>query len=84
VAQRRPQNQKRRPLLGFSLFPWSSDQALEILAGILGFFTVMLFIVTVTAELQGGDALEPALALLAFAALLGFLLHKRYGIFTRR
>ncbi len=37
-----------------------------MLIGILGFFTVIAFIVAVVAELRGQPALRPALVLLAF------------------
>jgi hypothetical protein len=45
-------------------------QRLEMLIGILGFFTIVAFIVTVVAEVRGQPALRPALVLLFFVVLL--------------
>jgi hypothetical protein len=66
------------------MHPRARQQRLEMGVGIFGFFTLVFFIATVTAEIRGEDALAPALFLLAFAVLLGLMLQKRWGIFTRR
>jgi hypothetical protein len=52
--------------------------------GIVGFFTVVALINAIVLEVRGQDALGAALVLLLFAALLAFVLQKRWGIFTRR
>ncbi len=43
-------------------------QHLEMVLGLLGFFTFMAFVVTVVAELQGKPALTEALVLVVFLA----------------
>jgi hypothetical protein len=52
-------------------------QRLEMLIGILGFFTAGAFTVTVVAELRGQPALRPALVLLGFVVLLGVSIRLR-------
>jgi hypothetical protein len=66
------------------MHPRAREQRLEMAVGILGFFTAVFFLYTLVTEVRGGDALAPALFLLGFAALLGYVLQKRWGIFTRR
>ena len=48
------------------MHPRAKAQRLEMLIGILGFFTLMAFISAVWAELHGQEALLPALVLLGF------------------
>jgi len=48
------------------MHPRAKAQRLEMLIGILGFFTVVAFITAVVAELRGRPALLPALVLLGF------------------
>jgi len=51
------------------MHPRAKAQRLEMLIGILGFFTVMAFISTVVVELRGQPALWPALVLLGFVVV---------------
>ncbi len=53
------------------MHPKAKAQRLEMLIGILAFFTVAAFIVAVTAELRGQPALRPAMVLLGFVLALG-------------
>jgi len=46
-------------------------QRIEMLIGVLGFFTAVAFVQTVVLELQGKPALRSALILLGFVVLLG-------------
>jgi hypothetical protein len=69
----------RRPM-----HPRAKQQRLEMLAGILGFFTVVFFLDTLYMEVTGGDALGPALILLLLAVGLGVVLQKRWQVFSRR
>jgi hypothetical protein len=45
--------------------------------GILGFFTVVAFLVTVVAEVRGQPALRPALVLAGFVAALAGVVYVR-------
>lgn len=80
-----PGKPKARPGRGFGWWgrqhPKARAQRLEMLMGILGFFTAVAFIVTVVAELRGEDALQEALVLLGFAVVFGwtFLAWRRYS-----
>ncbi len=51
------------------MHPRAKAQRLEMLIGILGFFTVVAFTVAVVAELRGQPALRPALVLLGFVVV---------------
>jgi uncharacterized membrane protein YoaK (UPF0700 family) len=51
------------------MHPRARAQRLEMLIGILGFFTAMAFISAVAAELRGKPALWPALVLLFFVVV---------------
>lgn len=48
------------------MHPRAKAQRLDMLIGILGFFTAMAFISAVVAELRGRPALWPAMVLLFF------------------
>jgi hypothetical protein len=50
--------------------PRAKAQRIEMLIGVLGFFTAVAFIQTVVLELQGKSALGSALILLGFVVLL--------------
>ncbi len=51
------------------MHPRAKAQRLEMLIGILGFFTFMAFVSAVVAEVRGRPALFPALVLLGFVIL---------------
>ena len=51
------------------MHPRAKAQRLEMLIGILAFFTLMAFISAVVAEVRGQPALWPALVLLFFAVV---------------
>jgi hypothetical protein len=57
--------------------PRARAQRLEMVIGVLGFFTAVAFLVTVVAELRGEAALRPALVLLLFVVLLGMAIRAR-------
>jgi hypothetical protein len=59
------------------MHPRAKAQRLEMLIGILGFFTVVAFVVAVVAELRGQPALRPALVLLAFVVAIYFAVRAR-------
>ncbi len=59
------------------MHPRARAQRLEMVIGILGFFTAVAFVVTVVAELRGAPALRPALVLLGFVVLLGLAIRVR-------
>jgi uncharacterized membrane protein YjgN (DUF898 family) len=50
--------------------PRAKAQRIEMLIGVLGFFTAVTFLQTVILELQGKSALGSALILLLFVVLL--------------
>ena len=52
------------------MHPRAKAQRIEMLIGVLGFFTAVAFIQTVLLELQGKAALRSALILLGFVVLL--------------
>ena len=53
------------------MHPRAKAQRIEMLIGVLGFFTAVAFVQTVVLELQGKPALRSALILLGFVVLLG-------------
>jgi uncharacterized membrane protein len=57
--------------------PRAKAQRIEMLIGVLGFFTAVAFIETVVLELQGKEALRSALVLLGFVVLLGLAIRWR-------
>ena len=59
------------------MHPRARAQRLEMVIGVLGFFTAVSFVITVVAELRGEPALRPALVLLFFAVLLGLAIRAR-------
>jgi hypothetical protein len=50
--------------------PRAKAQRIELLIGVLGFFTAIAFVQTLILELQGKPALRSALILLGFVVLL--------------
>jgi hypothetical protein len=57
--------------------PRAKAQRIELLIGVLGFFTAVAFVQTVILELQGRSALRSALILLGFVVLLGLAVRWR-------
>jgi hypothetical protein len=57
--------------------PRAKAQRLEMVIGVLGFFTAVAFVETVVLELQGKTALRSALILLGFVVLLGLAIRWR-------
>jgi uncharacterized membrane protein len=60
--------------------PRAKAQRIEMLIGVLGFFTAVAFIDTVVLELRGREALRSALVLLGFVVLLGLAIRWRRRI----
>ena len=60
------------------MHPRAKAQRIELLIGVLGFFTAVAFIQTVILELQGKSALRSALILLGFVVLLGLAVRWRW------
>jgi hypothetical protein len=60
--------------------PRAKAQRIEMLIGVLGFFTAIAFIDTVVLELRGREALRSALILLGFVVLLGLAIRWRRRI----
>jgi uncharacterized membrane protein len=60
--------------------PRAKAQRVEMLIGVLGFFTAVAFIETVVLELRGKEALRSALVLLGFVVLLGLAIRWRRRI----
>lgn len=52
------------------MHPRAKAQRVEMLIGVLGFFTAVAFIQTVVLELQGKSALRSAMVLLGLVVLL--------------
>lgn len=59
------------------MHPRAKAQRIEMLIGVLGFFTAIAFIDTVVLELRGKEALRSALVLLGFVVLLGLAIRWR-------
>jgi hypothetical protein len=57
--------------------PRAKAQRIEMLIGVLGFFTAVAFIQTVVLEFQGKPALRSAMILLGFVVLLGLAIRWR-------
>jgi hypothetical protein len=57
--------------------PRAKAQRLEMVIGVLGFFTAVAFVETVVLELRGEPALRSALILLGFLVLLGLAVRWR-------
>lgn len=62
------------------MHPRAKAQRIEMLIGVLGFFTAVAFIDTVVLELRGREALRSALILLGFVVLLGLAIRWRRRI----
>jgi hypothetical protein len=59
------------------MHPRAKAQRIEMLIGILLFFTAVAFVVAVIAEVRGEAALREALVLLGFVVLLGLAIRAR-------
>ena len=59
------------------MHPRAKAQRIEMVIGVLGFFTAVAFIQTVVLELQGKPALRSAMILLGFVVLLGLAIRWR-------
>ena len=59
------------------MHPRAKAQRLEMVIGVLGFFTAVAFVETVVLELRGEPALRSALILLGFLVLLGLAVRWR-------
>ena len=59
------------------MHPRAKAQRIEMVIGVLGFFTAVAFVQTVVLELQGKPALRSALILLGFVVLLGLAIRWR-------
>ena len=59
------------------MHPRAKAQRIEMLIGVLGFFTAIAFVQTVVLELQGKPALRSAMILLGFVVLLGLAIRWR-------
>ncbi len=57
------------------MHPEAQRQRLEMLVGIVGFFTAAAFVSAVVAELRGQSGGREALVLVAFALALGLAIH---------
>ena len=62
------------------MHPRAKAQRIEMLIGVLGFFTAIAFIDTVVLELRGKEALRSALVLLGFVVMLGLAIRWRRRI----
>ena len=62
------------------MHPRAKAQRIEMLIGVLGFFTAIAFFETVVLELQGRPALRSAMILLGFVVLLGLAIRWRRRI----
>ena len=62
------------------MHPRAKAQRIEMLIGVLGFFTAIAFIDTVVLELRGKEALRSAMVLLGFVVLLGLAIRWRRRI----
>ena len=61
--------------------PRAKAQRLDVLIGILGFFTAMAFVSAMVTELRGQDALFQALVLAGFATGLWWAIRARRNVF---
>ena len=60
-----------------TMHPRARAQRLEMLIGVLGFFTVVAFVSAAVAELRGRQALWPALVLLVFVVATALAIRAR-------
>ena len=65
------------PGTGTGRHPRASAQRLEVLIGILGFFTLMALIQTVVLEVRGENAVGAAILLAVLLLLTGYAVHRR-------
>ncbi|HEY6935250.1 MAG TPA: hypothetical protein VI452_17770 [Marmoricola sp.] len=70
------------PGTGTGSHPRATAQRLEMVIGILGFFTLMALIQTVVREVRGEDAVGPAILLAVLVGVTGYAIHRRRSIRT--
>lgn len=70
------------PGTGTGSHPRATAQRLEMVIGILGFFTLMALIQTVVREVRGEDAVGPAILLAVLVGVTGYTIHRRRSIRT--
>jgi hypothetical protein len=68
------------PGTGTGSHPRARAQRLEMVIGILGFFTLMALIQTITLELRGHDAVGAAILLFVLVLLTGYFVRKRLSV----
>ena len=68
------------PGTGTSSHPRARAQRLEMVIGILGFFTLMALIQTIALELRGDDAVGAAILLAVLVLLTGWFVRKRLSV----
>ena len=68
------------PGTGTGSHPRATAQRLEMVIGILGFFTLMALIQTIVREVRGEGAVGAALLLAVLVALTGYAIHRRRSI----
>jgi hypothetical protein len=71
-ASKPPQPSKRGSGWWGRMHPEAQRQRIEMLVGLLGFFTLVALVSTVVAELRGQAAVTEGLVLLGFAVALWF------------
>jgi hypothetical protein len=59
-------------------------ETVDIVLGVLGFFTLLLLVSTVLAEVRGDDSLARAVTLAVFVALLYALLRMRRALIVQQ
>jgi hypothetical protein len=68
------------PGTGTGGHPRATAQRLEMVIGILGFFTLMALIQTIALELRGDDAVGAAVLLAVLVLLTGWFVRKRLSV----
>lgn len=68
------------PGSGTGNHPRATAQRLEMVIGILGFFTLMALVQTVVKEVRGEGAVGAAVLLAVLVALTGYAVHRRRSI----
>lgn len=68
------------PGSGTGSHPRATAQRLEMVIGILGFFTLMALVQTVVKEVRGEGAVGAAMLLAVLVALTGYAIHRRRSI----
>lgn len=68
------------PGSGTGSHPRATAQRLEMVIGILGFFTLMALVQTVVKEVRGEGAVGAAMLLAVLVALTGYAIHRRRSL----